>query len=145
MNDMSSNRKIYFAGSIRGGRQDADLYLRIVQQLKAYGTVLTEHVASPTVETDEDKTGLTDVQIHDRDMDWLNQSDVIVAEVTQPSLGVGYEIGRAVALGKLIICLFRPDSGKNISAMISGAVGEKFFVYNYKEEQVPEILAKHLK
>lgn len=32
-----------------------------------------------------------------------------------------------------------------ISAMISGAVGEKFFVYNYKEEQVPEILAKHLK
>lgn len=38
---------------------------------------------------------------------------VIVAEVTQPSLGVGYEIGRAVALGKVIICLFRPDSGKS--------------------------------
>lgn len=88
---------------------------------------------------------MTDVQIHDRDMDWLNQSDVLVAEVTQPSLGVGYEIGRAVALSKVIICLFRPDSGKKISAMISGAVGEKFFVYNYKEEQVPEILAKHLK
>lgn len=48
---MSENRKIYFAGSIRGGRQDADLYLRIVEQLKIYGTVLTEHVASPTVET----------------------------------------------------------------------------------------------
>lgn len=48
---MSKNRKIYFAGSIRGGRQDADLYLRIVEQLKTYGTVLTEHVASPTVET----------------------------------------------------------------------------------------------
>ena len=47
---MSGNRKIYFAGSIRGGRQDADLYLRIVEQLKAYGTVLTEHVASPTVD-----------------------------------------------------------------------------------------------
>lgn len=38
---------------------------------------------------------------------------VLVAEVTQPSLGVGYEIGRAVALGKVIICLFRPDSGKS--------------------------------
>ena len=48
--NMSGNRKIYFAGSIRGGRQDADLYLRIVEQLKAYGTVLTEHVASPTVD-----------------------------------------------------------------------------------------------
>ena len=38
---------------------------------------------------------------------------VLVAEVTQPSLGVGYEIGRAVALNKTIICLFRPDSGKS--------------------------------
>lgn len=35
---------------------------------------------------------------------------VIVAEVTQKSLGVGYEIGRAVALNKLVICLFRSDS-----------------------------------
>ncbi|XP_048747319.1 2'-deoxynucleoside 5'-phosphate N-hydrolase 1-like [Ostrea edulis] len=142
---MSGNRMIYFAGSIRGGRQDADLYLRIVAQLKSYGTVLTEHVASPSVETDEDVAGLTDVQIHDRDMDWLKQCDVLVAEVTQPSLGVGYEIGRAVSLNKLIICLFRPDSGKKISAMISGAVGDNFHVYNYTEDQVPDILAKHLK
>ncbi|XP_061194144.1 putative 2'-deoxynucleoside 5'-phosphate N-hydrolase 1 isoform X2 [Saccostrea echinata] len=142
---MSGKHTIYFAGSIRGGRQDAELYLRIVSQLKSYGTVLTEHVASPTVETDEDSTGLTDVQIHNRDMDWLNQCDVVVAEVTQPSLGVGYEIGRAFALNKTIICLFRSDSGKKLSAMISGAVGKNFHVYNYKEEQVPEILAKHLK
>ena len=41
---------IYFAGSIRGGRNDAALYLKIVEQLKQYGTVFTEHVASPTVE-----------------------------------------------------------------------------------------------
>lgn len=38
---------------------------------------------------------------------------VIVAEVTQKSLGVGYEIGRAVALNKLVICLFRSDSEKS--------------------------------
>lgn len=44
---------------------------------------------------------------------WFLFLVVIVAEVTQPSLGVGYEIGRAVALGKVIICLFRPDSGKS--------------------------------
>ena len=37
----------------------------------------------------------------------------LVAEVTQPSLGVGYEIGRAVDLKKNILCLFRPDSGKS--------------------------------
>ena len=36
----------------------------------------------------------------------------LVAEVTQPSLGVGYEIGRAIENKKKILCLFRPDSGK---------------------------------
>ena len=39
-------------------------------------------------------------------------SSAIVAEVTQPSLGVGYEIGRAFEKKKKILCLFRPDSGK---------------------------------
>ena len=37
---------------------------------------------------------------------------VLVAEVTQPSLGVGYEIGRAVDMKKKILCLFRPQSGR---------------------------------
>lgn len=110
---MSEKHTIYFAGRITGGRRYAGLYLRIVEQLRTYGNVLTEHVANPTVEADEDNAGLTDVFIHDRDMDWLYESDVIVAEVTQKSLGVGYEIGRAVALNKLVICLFRSDSEKS--------------------------------
>lgn len=37
---------------------------------------------------------------------------MVVAEVTQPSLGVGYELGRAVAFNKRILCLFRPQSGR---------------------------------
>jgi len=43
-------------------------------------------------------------------------SAVVVAEVTQASLGVGYEIGRAVAMNKRILCLFRPspDKRKNL-------------------------------
>lgn len=42
----------------------------------------------------------------------LDCAAVLVAEVTQPSLGVGYEIGRAVDLKKRILCLFRPETGK---------------------------------
>lgn len=42
--------KIYFCGSIRAGRQDADLYARLIEQLRAYGTVLTEHVGSKELE-----------------------------------------------------------------------------------------------
>jgi 2'-deoxynucleoside 5'-phosphate N-hydrolase len=37
-------KKIYFAGSIRGGRDDVNLYFEIIDYLKSFGEVLTEHV-----------------------------------------------------------------------------------------------------
>ena len=46
---MPSNLKIYFCGSIRGGRGDVDLYGRIVKQLGAHGKVLTPFVADKDV------------------------------------------------------------------------------------------------
>lgn len=109
---------IYFAGSIRGGREDLDLYQAIVELLGAYGAVLTEHVANGDVLKVESKS--TDKEIYKRDMDWLVKSDVVIAEVTQPSLGVGYEIGQAEAMGKKVLCLYRNLPGKNLSAMIAG-------------------------
>lgn len=111
--------KIYFAGSIRGGREDAVLYLEIIDYLKTFGEVLTEHVGDPKL-TSAGDDGPSDKFIHDRDLEWLNASDVVVAEVTTVSMGVGYEIGRAVEAGKPVLCLFRPDSGIHLSAMISG-------------------------
>ncbi|KAL4220717.1 2'-deoxynucleoside 5'-phosphate N-hydrolase 1 [Mactra antiquata] len=130
--------KIYFCGSIRAGRQDAELYGRLIDLLKQYGSVLTEHVGFKELEKSE-KT-LTDKFIHDRDIDWLKECNVVVAEVTQPSLGVGYEIGRAVAMDKKILCLFRPSPDKRLSAMISGADdGSNFVVKNYQEEEAQQI------
>jgi 2'-deoxynucleoside 5'-phosphate N-hydrolase len=41
--------KIYFAGSIRGGRDDKELYLDIIKWLGKYGTVLTEHIGDATL------------------------------------------------------------------------------------------------
>ena len=112
--------KIYFAGSIRGGREDADLYEEIIDYLKEYGEVLTEHIGKKDMHKMGEKH-MSDREIHDRDMDWLDESDCIVAEVTVVSLGVGYEIGRAVEKGKKILCLYRPQEGKRLSAMISGS------------------------
>lgn len=111
--------KIYFAGSIRGGRQDAALYAELIEHLKNFGEVLTEHIGDPGL-THLGNDGPNDRFIHDRDLDWLLSADVVVAEVTTVSMGVGYEIGRAVAAGKKVLCLFRSDSGKNLSAMIAG-------------------------
>ncbi|XP_006824845.1 putative 2'-deoxynucleoside 5'-phosphate N-hydrolase 1 [Saccoglossus kowalevskii] len=130
---------IYFCGSIHGGRQDANLYARIIKQLQEYGEVLTEHVGKVEIEKEAEK--LDAKFIHDRDIDWLETSNVVVAEVTQPSLGVGYEIGRAVAMKKKILCLYRPTNpGKKLSCMIRGAHdGDSIKVFDYKEEELPKI------
>ena len=128
---MEMQPKIYFAASIRGGRDDVELYRELIDYMQTFGKVLTEHIGldslRPSGEIDKD-----DKFIHDRDMEWLDESDVLIAEVTQPSLGVGYEIGRAIERGKTILCLFRPDSGRVLSAMIRGAEGEHLQAKDYQ-------------
>ena len=120
--------KIYFAGSIRGGRDDAEIYAQIIEFLQGYGEVLTEHVGGKDL-NEMGESVLSDQQIHDRDMKWLIESDLMVAEVTNPSLGVGYEVGRAVEHGKLIICLYRESLDKRLSAMITGSKTIKLVYY----------------
>lgn len=121
--------KIYFAGSIRGGREDAELYQQIIDFLKSFGDVLTEHIGDPRL-TDSGDDGPTDRYIHDRDLMWLQSADVLVAEVTTVSLGVGYEIGRAVESGKKVLCLYRPGTGKKLSAMIAGCPNLELVKYS---------------
>ena len=113
------NRKIYFAGSIRGGRDDQEIYFSVINELGKYGTVLTEHLGLKELGSQGEHTK-TDAFIFERDMDWVEEADVIVAEVSTPSLGVGYEIGRAETMGKQILCLYRPSEGKRLSAMVVG-------------------------
>jgi len=112
------NRVIYFAGSIRGGRDDAAIYAQLIERLRKFGRVLTEHVGQPNL-TDSGEEALPRM-IHDRDLEWVQASDVVVAEVTTPSLGVGYEIGRATQWQKQVLCLFRTGTPRSLSAMISG-------------------------
>ncbi len=122
--------KFYFCGSIRGGRQLATDYQKIIEMLKQYGEVLTEHLGDDREIETKDRI-LSDVQIHDRDMDWVRESDLVVAEVTIPSLGVGYEIGRAIELGKPVLSLFKSGSGFYLSAMIGGSEGVSMVHYEY--------------
>ncbi|KAM8947113.1 5-hydroxymethyl-dUMP N-hydrolase isoform 1-T1 [Pelodytes ibericus] len=139
--------KVYFCGSIRGGREDRALYQQIIQELRKHGNVLTEHIANPAIsasgtygnaEEDGDKF------IHDRDMEWLKEADVVVAEVSQPSLGVGYELGRALDMNKKLLCLFRPSCGRVLSAMIRGAAdGSSVQVKDYDPSEIEQILTEY--
>ncbi len=121
-------RKIYFAGSIRGGRDDHELYARIIGYLQNFGEVLTEHVGLQNI-TDMGETGMSEQEIYNRDIAWLKSADVVVAEVTTPSLGVGFEIARAVGLNKEVLCLFRVRDERRVSAMISGCPDVKVTEY----------------
>jgi len=127
----STARKVYFAGSIRGGRADAALYGSIIEALRSRGNeVLTEHVGAASL----DKMGeahMTEAEIYDRDMQWLRKSRAVVAECTVPSLGVGYELGQAEALGIPVLVLFRPAEGRSLSAMLRG--NGKFSVHEYSD------------
>ena len=112
---------IYFAGAIRGGREDQALYFAIIERLREYGCVLTEHIGDAQLDTQGE--GAIDRAIHDRDLALLQAADYVVADVTIPSLGVGYEIGKATEWGKPVLCLFRPNGARALSAMIAGSNG----------------------
>ena len=131
---MSRNLKIYFGGSIKGGRSKVEDYKKIVDYLKTIGTVLDEHVADPNLQASGES--ITSTEIYNRDVSWINECDILIAEVTVPSLGVGYEIGYAESLNKRIICLYQND--ESISAMIKGNNSITHISY----DDVAELLTK---
>ena len=134
--------KIYFAGSIRGGRQDQSTYYKIIEYLNECGQVLTEHVGNQNVIKDETK--YSDVNIYERDIQWINESDVLIAEVTSPSLGVGYEISFAENKNIPILCLFNQNSNFILSAMLSG--NKKLITKKYSNfQEAKEIIDIFLK
>ena len=125
--------RIYFAGSIRGGRDDSAIYMKLIDRLQRHGEVLTEHVA--TVGEEDMPEG----DIYARDFGWLQSADVVVAEVTTPSIGVGYEIGMAQGWGTPVLCLFRHGARRKLSAMLDGNPGVHVAEYAALDEALTAI------
>ena len=120
--------KVYFAGAIRGGRKDAELYRKVIAAMKEKHQVLTEHVGDLSLSTVEDKG---DQAIYEQDTAWLRECDIVVAECTQVSLGVGYELAYAEAHGKEVHIFYRPQETQ-LSAMLAG--NERFHIHRYADE-----------
>lgn len=122
--------KIYFAGSISGGRQKANDYKVIIRMLMQHGTVLTEHVGDSSLSS-QGEVHRSDIDIYERDVTWIKQADILVADVTMVSLGVGYEIAYAESHDKRVVCLYQTGGPGRLSAMISG--NGKLCVIEYKD------------
>lgn len=134
--------KIYFAGSIRGGRVDAELYHRMISYMQSKGgDVLTEHVGNMDLSLVE-QGRRKDALIYEQDTAWLRESEVLIAECTCPSLGVGYELAYAERYG--IPChIFYNKTKTQLSAMLTGDSYYNIHPYE-KEEDVYPIIDKIL-
>ena len=120
---------IYFSGAISGGRADVALYRRIVDALEQDGyRVLAGSVADEEITDHGDD--FDPCLVFTRDIGWLEQANVLVAEVSTPSTGVGYEIATARYRYHMpVICLYRPAYTKRCSAMVSGDMGVELIEY----------------
>ena len=134
-------KKIYFAGSIRGGRDFAVLYRKMIEHMQMTDIVLTEHIGQANLNLKE-KGRISDAEIYNQDTAWLRESDMIVVECSNPSLGVGYELAYAESRG--IPChIFYNKNKTQLSAMLTG--NPYFDIYPYQtEEELFSLLDKLL-
>jgi len=129
-------KKIYFAGSIRGGRVDAELYNRIISYIKKTDIVLTEHVGCSNLNLLEQ--GKKDETIYNQDTAWLRECDLVIAECTCPSLGVGYELAYAERFGKPCH-IFYDRSKTQLSAMLTGDPYYSIHPYTSEQDIYPQL------
>lgn len=121
---------VYFACSLTGGRADEKYYQFIVDHLHALGLeVPTAHLARPDVM--ELEQVVVPEEIFQRDIEWIDGSDAIVAEVSTPSHGVGYEIAYALGVGKPVLCCHQ--DGHPVSKMITGNNHPGLIVKSYRD------------
>ena len=134
--------KVFLSGSIRGGRQMLPVYQFICGYLRSHGhEVLSWHVAHDGVE--ETESLMSESQIYERDMGFLNASECMIAESSLASTGVGYEVCSAINKGIPILCVHKPDS--KVSAMILGNTNCNVTVKEYSgNEDLEAILSEFL-
>ena len=88
-----------------------------------------------------EKRGVAAVNIFHRDKEAAEASDAIVADVTDPSIGVGMEIMAAYVSGKRIILLAK--KGKVTSGMLADMDHKETVEYE-SEEDVYDLLLQAL-
>ena len=133
--------EIYFGCSMRGGFNlvSQDDLRRLQLSVKDLGhQLVTEHQTSPTFEQDESPH--TNVQIHDRDYNYLVKAKIGIFEISNPSLGVGGEISDMIHLGRPVLCLLRKGLEKSVSAYTQGKQGSNYVTtpfecYAYKSAE----------
>ncbi len=134
--------KVYFSCSLTGGRTDEAIYGALVDHMQAAGhEVLTAHLARPEVMRAE--RVVDPGEVYHRDIAWIEECQALVAEVSTPSHGVGYEIAYALERRKPVLCLYRREA--RVSKMITGNDMPTLRVGTYASaEEATRVLQEYL-
>ena len=114
---------IYLACTVRGDRGGVLAGRAICERLEHHGHhVQTRHLLADDVEAAE--STITEGEVFRRDMEWLTACDVLVAEASGSSYGVGFEVGyvlgRAHASGQRVVLLYDAARRDKVSRLITG-------------------------
>jgi nucleoside 2-deoxyribosyltransferase len=115
--------RIYLACTVRGERAGVLAGRVICERLQAHGhEVLTTHLLADDV--DRAEAALTESQIYQRDIEWLSHCDVLVAEASGSSYGVGFEvgfvIGRSRQTRQRVLLVYDEARRHSVSRLIAG-------------------------
>lgn len=122
--------KIYLAAPMLGDRRALETVREIINGLRRKGhVILTEHVAEEVLDIER---GLSPREIFERDVRLLDEAELLVAEVSYPSLGVGFEIAYFLLKGKPALAFAKENRENKVSAMIRGITWENFRFYTYQ-------------
>ena len=135
--------KIYFGFTVAGSRWSLQAAKRIVTILQTMGhEVLTSHL----VEEDawEADRLVPPQEIFARDMKWLEECDLFVAEVSGSSFGLGFETGYLLgATTKRTILLYQRELESAISLLITGNTHPNCVLVPYSQvEELEDLVRK---
>jgi nucleoside 2-deoxyribosyltransferase len=130
---------IYFACTITGGREFEAVYQTMVEALVQDGhQVPTAHLAESGIAAVE--AVIDPRTVYARDVAWICACEVLIAEVSVPSHGVGYEVGFALGLGKPVLALYQQN--RKVSKMISGNPDSHLQVKAYQDSKGAIVLIR---
>ena len=126
---------IYLACTVRGDRGAVTPTRRLADLLEELGhTVLTRHLLRDDIETQESQ--LTERAVFERDLQWLEAADVLIAEASGSSYGVGFEVGyvlgRAARTGQRVLLLYDEARRPYVSRLIAGNTHPDCTTYPYR-------------
>ena len=125
---------VYLACTVRGDRGALASTRAVAAHLEQSGhAVLTSHLLDDGVDAAE--SALTERDVFDRDMEWLDRADVVIAEASGSSFGVGFEVGYSLGVGRPVLLLYDAARRTQVSRLIVGNAHPRCRTYGYSTRE----------